>query len=223
MRHLIPLIAIAAIPIHQRCIAAEGDPDGERAGILYAFVDALPDESDLSVSNDLAEGDVDGAEWDDHWRAGVGFGYQALLSEVGGPMLTYGLELGYNRYRTEDDGGEFEGEALIASPYIGIGFHAFEWLFVEGGAFAGIGASRFNYQIGTLDVDEDSDVALATEYGLRVAATFALGETLLLGARAGWIAQQLEGEFDGDDPFGDTTVESDTDGIFYGLLAGLRF
>ncbi|MDA3960560.1 MAG: hypothetical protein PF961_07200 [Planctomycetota bacterium] len=214
-------IIIAILAVGAPIMAAE--PEADTNATIYAFVDILPDDSDLSATNDLGSGDIDGAKWDDHWRAGVGLSAQHLLSEVGGPLLTYGFELGYNRYLADDDESEFTGRALIISPRIGIGFHAFEWLFLEGSAFAGAGVSEFTYRVDPLSIDETSDLALATEYGLQASATFALAETLLLGARVGWIAQQLEGEFEGDPPFVDTTLESDTTGVYYGLLAGLRF
>jgi hypothetical protein len=214
---LIIFALLLAIPAQGHAVV--GDIDSR----LYVFFDSLPDESDLELSNDLGNSEVEDQEWEDHWRLGLGVGTQHLFTDAAGPLLTYGVELGLNRYETEDDGESLRGQAVMVSPRVGIGIHALEWLFIEGVAFVGAGASRFSYENDTFDVDEDSDLEFATEYGIQASASVALAETLLFGLRAGWMAQQLEGEFDGDAPVGDTSVESDTRGIHWGIFAGLRF
>lgn len=211
------VLLLLAIPVLGH--AAAGEVDSR----LYVFFDILPDESDLEVSNDLGSSGIEDQDWDDHWRFGLGVGTQHLLADAGGPLLTYGVELGLNRFNAEDDDEQFSGSAIMVSPRIGIGIHAVEWLFVEGVAFVGAGASRFSYEHESFDIDEDSDLELATEYGIQASVSVALAETLLLGLRAGWMAQHLEGEFDGDAPVGDSTIESDTRGMHWGLFAGLRF
>jgi len=213
-------VALALAPVG---LAHAAVSVGETDTRLVLTGDILADESDIELSSSTGSGTLEDAEWDDSYRIGLDIGTQRILSDAGGPLLTTGLSLAYSRYVAEDDGSEFSGNAITLSPRIGVGVHATEWLFLEANAFAGLGLSQFSYEVDDLDLDDDSDGDFAWEYGIFGAASFAFAETFVVGARVGWMSQHIEGTFDGGTLTEEVTVESDSSGMFYGAMIGLRF
>lgn len=209
--------ALIAAPCFFTTLAAS-----EQDNRLYLFADVLSDDNDIELESDLGDSSIeDEGEWDDTLRMGVGSMHQYLLADEGGLLLSYGGEFSYTQYEAEGDSDNLEGELYMISPRVGIGMHASEWLFIEATAFAGIGLSSFTYNNEFGDYDEDSTGDLATEYGLNGTASFALGERVLLGVRAGWMQQNLEGTFEAENA--DADFESTTDGFFYGAFVGFRY
>ncbi|MFW5752786.1 MAG: hypothetical protein ACOCYV_01915 [Planctomycetota bacterium] len=217
----ITLLAAAAAPTLQ---AYERNPSGDADMRVALTVDLLPDTSDLTLSTSNDSQEYEDEDWDDAWRVGVDFTSQRLLSEEGGPYLAYGIGLYYNYYNVESDdsNAELTNEGYMLQPHVGIGMHATEWLFLSGNAYGEIGMATFDYSaenpLGD-DIDEESDSEFSYGYGIYGQADFALGEKVVLGARVGWMAQELEGDLEDID----LTIESSTDGLFYGLTAGVRF
>lgn len=205
-------------------VAEEGAEERSTyASGLYIFVDELDDESNVKLKNNLGTMSLEDEKWDDHRRFGFGFMSQRIVGETAGFVLKYGIEIGYTGYGVNNNESDLDGEAIMLSPRIGLGVHVAEWVFIEGVAFGGLGLSQFTYENSTFGIDEKSEQEIATEYGVQVNAYFALSETLMLGARVGWMSQHLEGTFEGGGLSGDTDFESDSEGLYYGLMFGLRF
>ena len=190
---------------------------------LYIFYDEMDDKSDIVLENNLGSMELEGAEWDAHRRVGFGYGEQKVIGENAGVVLNYGIEVDYTEYETANDTSNLNGEAIMIGPRVGVGTHISEWLFLEGAVFGGVGMSEFTYEHDTYNIDSKSDRDFAYQYGAQVHAYFAVSETVMLGARAGWAFQHLEGEFDGGAITGDTDFESDSSGVYYGIMMGIRF
>lgn len=210
------IAALLAVPL-----AGAAGAGAEHDSYIAVFVDVLPDESDLTISTGLFTSTLDDQEWDTSYRIGIEAGGQGLIAEAGGPFAAYALALAYSTYETDDGSEEIEAESIMLTPRVGIGVHAGEFVLLEASGFGGLGGARFDFRNAALGIDEESDIEFAYEFGVFGSAAVALGETFLLGARVGWIRQHLEGDF--DEGGGETEIDSDTEGMFYGGFAGLRF
>lgn len=223
MYHATTVIAVALLAwaAVSQAMAYESGGGSYAAMRVSLIFDLLPDSSDITLSTGLGTTELEGHDWDDAWRLGVDFTGQYMLSEGGGPYLAYGLGLFYNRYEVTDGGSEFSGNGYMLQPHIGLGMHAAEWLFLSANVYGEVGLATFDFKSSTFPggIDESSYNEFIYGYGIYAAADFALGETIVFGARAGWMQQELEGTFDD----ADLTVESTTDGFFVGALFGVRF